>query len=376
MYCNLVYATPGPERATSPYFKDSSFGVPADDVERRYSPRGDVTIVRDKGFGVPHVYGRDRDGAMFGLGYAAAEDRLFFMDALRNAGRGQLSSFAGGANARPGRASSGRSRRTPRPTSSARPSRRRASRPTSRRRSPPTPTTTSPASTATSPRPSSTRPRCRASTRRSGARRARSRGSAPTSSRRRRWSAASSARAAARRSPGPRSSMRSTRASRSARRASSATSAPPRTRRRRRRCSGGEALPLPGAAAKGRAGQPRDLPPRLAAAAGRRVALGRGELRAGRKGLLDGLLAFPNAASNAMLVSARESASGKPLMVAGPQVAYFNPQILMEQDVHAPAAPASPGSTPAAPRSSGSTSTSSSGAGATTRGARRRRART
>lgn len=39
-----------------------------------------------------------RDGAMFGLGYAAAEDRLFFMDALRNAGRGQLSTFAGGAN--------------------------------------------------------------------------------------------------------------------------------------------------------------------------------------------------------------------------------------------------------------------------------------
>ena len=44
-----------------------------------------------------------------------------------------------------------------------------------------------------------------------------------------------------------------------------------------------------------------------------------------------------------MLVSARESASGKPLMVAGPQVAYFNPQILMEQDVHAPAAPGKPG---------------------------------
>ena len=30
-------------------------------------------------------------------------------------------------------------------------------------------------------------------------------------------------------------------------------------------------------------------------------------------------------------------------MVAGPQVAYFNPQILMEQDVHAPAAPGKPG---------------------------------
>ena len=34
---------------------------------------------------------------------------------------------------------------------------------------------------------------------------------------------------------------------------------------------------------------------------------------------------------------AQESASGHPLMVAGPQVGYFNPQILMEQDVHAPA---------------------------------------
>ena len=56
-----------------------------------------MTIVRDKGFGVPHVYGATRDGAMFGLGYAGAEDRLFFMDVLRHAGRAQLSSFAGGA---------------------------------------------------------------------------------------------------------------------------------------------------------------------------------------------------------------------------------------------------------------------------------------
>ena len=99
MYSDLLYATPGLQAGDIPkYFKDSSFGVREGDVERRYSPRGDVTIVRDKGFGVPHVYGRDRDGAMFGLGYAAAEDRLFFMDALRNAGRGQLSSFAGGSN--------------------------------------------------------------------------------------------------------------------------------------------------------------------------------------------------------------------------------------------------------------------------------------
>src|SRR4051812_32745560 len=36
---------------------------------------------------------------MFGLGYAGAEDRLFFMDVLRHAGRGELAGFAGGSNA-------------------------------------------------------------------------------------------------------------------------------------------------------------------------------------------------------------------------------------------------------------------------------------
>jgi acyl-homoserine lactone acylase PvdQ len=100
MYGDLVYATPGLQPGqVGRYFKDATFGVRADDVERRYSPRADVTIVRDKGFGVPHVYGATRDGAMFGLGYAAAEDRLFFMDVLRHAGRGELAGFAGGANA-------------------------------------------------------------------------------------------------------------------------------------------------------------------------------------------------------------------------------------------------------------------------------------
>ena len=100
MYDNLVYATPGLKAEDIPkYFKDGSFGVPDGQAERTYSPRADVTIVRDKGFGVPHVYGSTRSGAMFGLGYVGAEDRLFFMDVLRHAGRGELASFAGGANA-------------------------------------------------------------------------------------------------------------------------------------------------------------------------------------------------------------------------------------------------------------------------------------
>ncbi|MDQ6916100.1 MAG: penicillin acylase family protein, partial [Actinomycetota bacterium] len=55
-----------------------------------------------------------------------------------------------------------------------------------------------------------------------------------------------------------------------------------------------------------------------------------------RAAAASGLLAFPAAASNALVVSARKSASGHPLAVFGPQVGYFVPQDLMEQDVHAP----------------------------------------
>lgn len=98
MYASLVDDTPGLSAAQlGRSFKDATFGVRAGDVERTSSPRGDVTIVRDKGFGVPHVYGETRDGAMFGLGYAAAEDRLFFIDVLRHLGRAELTTFAGGA---------------------------------------------------------------------------------------------------------------------------------------------------------------------------------------------------------------------------------------------------------------------------------------
>ena len=99
MYEDLVYATPGLTAAQIPnYFKDASFGVPAGQAERTYSPRAGVTIVRDSAHGQAHVYGVTRSDTIFGAGYASAEDRLFFMDVLRHAGRGQLSGFAGGAN--------------------------------------------------------------------------------------------------------------------------------------------------------------------------------------------------------------------------------------------------------------------------------------
>lgn len=80
------------------FFNDASFGVPADQVASTVKPagRGDVTIVRDKKTGVPHITGTTRYGTEFGAGYAAAEDRLWLMDVFRHVGRGRLTSFAGG----------------------------------------------------------------------------------------------------------------------------------------------------------------------------------------------------------------------------------------------------------------------------------------
>ncbi len=79
------------------FFNDASFGVPADQVESTIKPRADVTIVRDKKIGMPHITGTTRSGTMFGAGYAAGQDRLWLMDIFRHLGRGQLSGYAGGA---------------------------------------------------------------------------------------------------------------------------------------------------------------------------------------------------------------------------------------------------------------------------------------
>ncbi|UYM07117.1 penicillin acylase family protein [Solicola gregarius] len=79
------------------FFNDESFGVPDDEVASTIHPRDDVTIVRDKRDGVPHITGETRAGTMFGAGYAGAADRLFVMDVFRHLGRGNLTSLAGGA---------------------------------------------------------------------------------------------------------------------------------------------------------------------------------------------------------------------------------------------------------------------------------------
>jgi hypothetical protein len=98
LYENLLYASPTlTHDQIGDYFKDATFGVPVTGIESTTSPKPGVTIVRDAAYGVPHVYGDTRNDVMFGAGYAGAADRLFLMDVLRHTGRAELASFAGGS---------------------------------------------------------------------------------------------------------------------------------------------------------------------------------------------------------------------------------------------------------------------------------------
>ena len=79
------------------FYNDSSFGVSSSNIERTETPETGVTILRDKAAGIPHIYGTTRAETEFGAGYAGAEDRLWVMDLLRHIGRAELTGFAGGA---------------------------------------------------------------------------------------------------------------------------------------------------------------------------------------------------------------------------------------------------------------------------------------
>lgn len=47
-------------------------------------------------------------------------------------------------------------------------------------------------------------------------------------------------------------------------------------------------------------------------------------------------LALPHEESNAVLVAAKHSASGHPLAVMGPQIGYYSPEVVVEEELHAP----------------------------------------
>jgi len=102
MYNDLVQAAPTlTANNLGSFFKDASFGVPIGHVEETYTPptNPNVVILRDSDFGVPHVYADTRADTLFGAGYVAGEDRLFMMDVLRHVGRGRVSEFLGASEA-------------------------------------------------------------------------------------------------------------------------------------------------------------------------------------------------------------------------------------------------------------------------------------
>ena len=100
MYSELVGKAPGITAADlQKDYKDASFGVQPGDIASTESPSPGVTIIRDKSFGVPHVYGVTDADVAFGTGYILAEDRLFFADVLRHYGRSTLASFLGPSRA-------------------------------------------------------------------------------------------------------------------------------------------------------------------------------------------------------------------------------------------------------------------------------------
>jgi acyl-homoserine lactone acylase PvdQ len=80
----------------SRYYLDESFGVRRADITRVEHPSAAVPVViyRDK-YDIPHIYGKTNAALAFGAGYAQAQDRLFMMDVLRHYGSGTLTSFLG-----------------------------------------------------------------------------------------------------------------------------------------------------------------------------------------------------------------------------------------------------------------------------------------
>ena len=95
-YDSLVqgYPTLTEEEIRTRYFKSRIFG-PITDAERTYAPRAGVTVYRDASWGEPHIYGDTDEDMAFGAGYVSAEDRLAIMELLRALGRAEAFELLG-----------------------------------------------------------------------------------------------------------------------------------------------------------------------------------------------------------------------------------------------------------------------------------------
>ena len=102
MYRDLMYATPGPEgRGPRALLQGLDLRREARRTSSAtISPRADVTIVRDKGFGVPHIYGTTRAGDDVRRRLRRRRRTACSSStSCATSGRAQLSSFIGGAPA-------------------------------------------------------------------------------------------------------------------------------------------------------------------------------------------------------------------------------------------------------------------------------------
>ncbi|MDQ3955067.1 MAG: penicillin acylase family protein [Actinomycetota bacterium] len=93
MYASLVNDDDVTEKELPNYFHSMAFG-PQGEVEDEYEPTEGATVYRDS-LGIPHIYAKSLNKASFALGYVTAEDRMWQMDVFRHAARGTLAEFVG-----------------------------------------------------------------------------------------------------------------------------------------------------------------------------------------------------------------------------------------------------------------------------------------
>ncbi|MBC7373487.1 MAG: penicillin acylase family protein, partial [Frankiales bacterium] len=95
MYDKLNTTSPGSTGDLAQYFKGAPIDLPADQAVSTSTPRPGTTISRDR-FGVPFVVGVTAADVAFGAGYAGTQDRMFLTDLLRHVGAARTSEFLGG----------------------------------------------------------------------------------------------------------------------------------------------------------------------------------------------------------------------------------------------------------------------------------------
>ena len=93
MYAGLIDDEDVTNADLATHFHSMQFG-PQGEIEDQYEPVEGATVYRDE-MGIPHVYADTLLNASFALGYVTAEDRLWESDVFRHAAEGTLSELVG-----------------------------------------------------------------------------------------------------------------------------------------------------------------------------------------------------------------------------------------------------------------------------------------